>query len=439
MAAKARPAPKTAKPINLGYEPREPFIDYHNRKQRWAVIVAHRRAGKTVACILDLLDAALRCPRKNPRFAYVAPLLKQAKATAWTYLQDYTKLIPGATVNQNELRADFPNGGQVRLYGGDNPDSLRGQYFDGVVLDEYGDMHPKLFPSVIRPALADRQGWATFIGTPKGPNAFHELWQRAKGDPDYYSLMLRASSSGILDRYELEDARHQSSSPEEYAREFECSFAAASVGVYYGREMEQASTEERIASKVYDVTHQVHTAWDLGASDMTVIWFFQKVGMQVRLVDYYSNSGYGLDHYAKVLQDRNYKYGQHYFPHDVEQTHIGAGTIAHSRKQTLTNLGVNVSVVPKHSIEDGINAVRKLLPKCVFDRDKCAEGIQALQLYHRKFDDERKVFLEKPFHDWTSHPADAFRYLALSINEQVPLNKPPSWVKKAKDRLGWIV
>lgn len=426
--------------IDLGYQPREAFIPFHSRTQRWAVIVAHRRAGKTVACILDLIDAAMRCKRKNPRFAYIAPLLKQAKDTAWTYIQDYGLLIPGATVNQNELRLDLPNGGRVRLYGADNIDAFRGTYFDGVVCDEYGDIHPKLFPTIIRPALSDRKGWCTFIGTPKGPNAFYELWEQAKGDPDYFTMMLRAGTSGIIDAAELEDARKQSASPEEYAREYECSFVAASVGVYYGREMEAAVKEERILSNVYDVTHQVHTAWDLGASDMTVIWFYQKVGMQIRLVDYYSSSGYGLDHYAKVLQDRGYKYGNHYFPFDVEQKHLGAGTIAHSRKTTLNDLGINVSVVNKHTIEDGINAVRKILPRCVFDKDKCAEGIQALQLYHRKFDEERKVFLEKPHHDWTSHPADAFRYLAMGITDSfAPSKNTPSWLKKSKDRLKWIV
>jgi hypothetical protein len=203
--------------------------------------------------------------------------------------------------------------------------------------------------------------------------------------------------------------------------------------------MEAALNDGRLLSGVYDRSHEVHTAWDLGAHDMTVIWFFQKVGMQVRLIDYYSSSGQPIDHYAQVLQKRGYKYGRHYFPFDVEQTHLGGGSSLHSRKQTFIDLGIIVDVVPKHAVEDGINAVRKLLPKCVFDKDKCAEGIQALQLYHRKFDDLRKVYLDKPYHDWTSHPADAFRYLAMGLTDQPQLTKPPAWMKKAKDRLSWIV
>jgi len=316
---------------------------------------------------------------------------------------------------------------------------LRGIGLDGVVLDEYGDMHPKLYSAVIRPLLSDREGWCTFIGTPKGPNEFFDRWQVAKGDSRYYTLMLRASSSGILPQAELDDARREASSPEEYAREFECSFAAANVGAYYGKEMEAALNEGRLLSGVYDSSHQVHTAWDLGAHEMTVIWFFQKVGMQVRLIDYYSSSDQTIDHYAEVLQQRGYKYGRHNFPFDVEQTHLMGGASSKSRKQTFIDLGVHVDVVPKHDIADGINAVRKVLPKCVFDKDKCAEGIQALQLYHRKFDEERKVYLEKPYHDWTSHPADAFRYLAMSLSDQPELPKPPAWMKKAKDRLSWIV
>ncbi len=430
-----------AQVVNIGYEARQPFIQFHGRAERWAVIVAHRRAGKTVACILELIDAAIRCKRKNPRFAYIAPLLKQAKDTAWTYVQEYGMRIPGATVNQNELRLDLPNGARIRLYGADNPEALRGIYLDGVVMDEYADMHPRLYAEVIRPALSDRKGWAVWIGTPKGPNEFYDLWQKAKGAPDFYTLMLRASESGILDKAELVDARAHMPTPEQYDREYECSFRAPNVGSFYGREMDAAIKDDRVISKVYEATYEVHTAWDLGASDMTVIWFFQKVGMQVRLVDYYSSSGYGLDHYAMVLQDRKYKYGRHYFPFDVEQAHLGAGTIAHSRKRTLQDLGIVVDVVPKHGIEDGVNAVRKLIPKCVFDKDKCAEGIKALQLYHRLWDDQRKVYLERPYHDWTSHPADAFRYLAMSMTDK-PVTKPvsaSSWMQKQKDRLAWIV
>ena len=152
--------------VDLGYEARPQFEAFHARLQRWAVIVAHRRAGKTVACILDLIDAALRCPKPRPRYAYIAPQLKQAKTVAWDYVKHYGARLPGATINESELRLDLHNGGQVRLHGSDNPDALRGIYLDGAVLDEAADASPRLFTEVIRPALADREGGCVWIGTP---------------------------------------------------------------------------------------------------------------------------------------------------------------------------------------------------------------------------------------------------------------------------------
>jgi phage terminase large subunit len=177
---------------------------------------------------------------------------------------------------------------------------------------------------------------------------------------------------------------------------------------------------------------QVHTAWDLGISDHTSIWFYQQAGFEVRLVDYYAAAGYGLDHYAGVLQSKGFRYGSHYLPHDVEVKELGTGR---SRLETLNSLGLSAFVVRRLSVEDGINAVRRILPRCWFDRTKCAEGIKALKQYRRDWDDVRKVFYERPLHDWSSHPADAFRYMCISLNEptQAVANanlprRPMSWV-----------
>ena len=199
-----------------------------------------------------------------------------------------------------------------------------------------------------------------------------------------------------------------------FQQEYYCSFTAAILGAYYGREMEEAEKAKRIVANLYDPSIEVHTAWDLGLSDHTSIWFYQQQGMDVRLVDYYAANGFGLDHYAMQLQAKGYRYGRHYLPHDVEVKEMGTGR---SRKEVLSALGVQPTVVRKLSVEDGINAVRKILPRCWFDRDKCAEGIKALQLYQREWDDERKVFYERPLHDFASHPADAFRYLAVGLQE----------------------
>lgn len=401
--------------LDLEYRARQQFEAFHARKERWAVIVAHRRAGKTVACVMDLIDAALRCDKERPRFAYIAPMLKQAKTVSWDYVKSYGLKIPGATAHESELRLDLPNGAQVRLYGSDNPDGLRGIYLDGLVLDEAADMAPRVYSEILRPALSDRRGWCVWIGTPKGQNDFFDLWEKAQDDPAYFTLMLRASATGFVDALELADARGQMS-PEQYAQEYECSFQAAIVGAYYGREMEEADKAKRICGNVYDPMIEVHTAWDLGINDQTAIWFYQQASLDVRVIDYYAANGYGLDHYAKILQSKNYKYGRHYLPHDVEVKELGTGR---SRLETLNALGINATVVRKLSVEDGINAVRKILPRCWFDKDKCAEGIKALRQYRREWDERRKVFYERPLHDWcfTRETEVLTRYGTCRIDE----------------------
>lgn len=220
--------------IVLDYRPRKHFAPFHNNEKRWAIIVAHRRAGKTVATIRHLERACLQSTRPNPRFAYIAPLYKQAKDVAWQYLRDgAAPLVPfGAKINESELRVDYPNGGRVRLYGADKPDSLRGIYLDGVVLDEAADMRPELWSSVLRPALADREGWAVFIGTPKGRDTFYERWRDAQAHPEeWYALELRASRTGILKDTELAAAK-SAMSESEYNREFECSFDEPDVAQF---------------------------------------------------------------------------------------------------------------------------------------------------------------------------------------------------------------
>lgn len=396
------------------YEVREQFVPLHKRETRWFIGVAHRRAGKTVADINELIIGAARCTLQNPRFAYVAPQLNQAKDIAWTYLKEYTSFIPGVKINESELWVELPGGARIRIYGADNPDRLRGIYLDGVVLDEFGDMDPTIWTQVIRPALSDRKGWACFIGTPKGKNTFHKLWVAAEGDPDWTRLMLRASETGLLDPKELSDAKRMMSE-DEYAQEYECSFEAAVRGAYYGKEMNDAEGE-RITSVPYDPRLLVHTAWDLGVADSTVIWFFQVVGRETRVIDVLKGEGVGLDWYARQLQERGYLYGAHHLPHDVEVRELGTGK---SRLEVLGGLGVNnVMVCPNIPVADGIQAVRMLLPMCWFDREKCKDGIEALRMYRRDYDEKRQEFRVAPLHDWTSHYADAFRYYAVGHQDK---------------------
>lgn len=406
--------------IDCGYRPRAQFVPFHKRETRFACLVAHRRAGKTVACVNDLQDGALRCGRVRPRFAYLSPYFKQSKAVAWDYLRaTVAPLRPlGASLHESELRADYPNGGQVRLYGADNADALRGIYLDGVVLDEFADMDPRVWPEVIRPALADRQGWAVFIGTPKGRNSFHEIYKRSQTEPDWFSLMLKASETGLIPEDELALAR-KDLSEDQYAQEFECSFEAAIVGAYYGKLMQQAEADKppRITGVPYEPTAQVWTAWDLGIRDATAIWFAQIVGREVHLIDYYEMTGADLGHYVREINERPYVYAGHIVPHDAQAKELGTGK---SRLEVLESLGLrNITIAPVHRVEDGINAVRVLLPRCWFDRGKCERGIEAMRLYRAEYDDKLQALRPRPVHDWTSHAADAFRYLATSIDRTV--------------------
>lgn len=401
------------------YEVREQFVPLHKRDTRWFIGVAHRRAGKTVADINELIIGASRCTLPNPRFAYVAPQLNQAKDIAWTYLKEYTTFIPGVKINESELWVELPGGKRIRIYGADNPDRLRGIYLDGVVLDEFGDMDPTIWTQVIRPALSDRKGWACFIGTPKGKNTFHRLWGEAESDPDWTRLMLRASETGLIDQKELDDARRMMTE-DEYAQEYECSFEAAVKGAYYGKEMNDAEVE-RITSVPYDPRLLVHTAWDLGVADSTVIWFIQTVGRETRVIDVLKGEGVGLDWYARQLQERGYLYGTHHLPHDVEVRELGTGK---SRLEVLNGLGLNnITVCPNIPIADGIQATRMLLPMCWFDREKCKDGIEALRMYRRDYDEKRQEFRVAPLHDWTSHYADAFRYYAVGHQDKTASQK----------------
>ncbi|WP_119461831.1 terminase large subunit domain-containing protein [Rhodospirillaceae bacterium SYSU D60014] len=397
--------------IALPYRPRPLQAELHRTLGRFNVLVAHRRFGKTVFCINELIAKAVANALVEPRYAYVAPFYRQAKSVAWDYLKHYTAPIPGVRHNESELRCDLPGGARIRLFGADDPDRLRGLYFDGVVLDEYAQMNPRVWSEVLRPALTDRKGWAIFIGTPMGRNGFWEIYDRATREPDWFAARFRASETGVIDAGELAAARAVMSE-DEYAQEFECSFDVAVTGSYYGKLIAAAEGEGRIGKVPWEPALPVHTAWDLGVGDSTAIWFCQQAGREVRLIDYYEASGVGLDHYAKVLSAKPYAYGEHLLPHDVRVTELGTGK---SRLETLAGLGLRARVVANLPVDDGIQAVRNLLPRCWVDAERCARGLEALRQYRREYDDKLKAFKARPLHDWTSHAADALRYLAVGL------------------------
>lgn len=410
---------KLVQTISTGYQPR-PLQEYlHNSLLRFNVLVCHRRFGKTVFSLNEMIDRALRNDRKNPQYAYFAPFFGQAKRVAWDYLKEYTKNIPGATANEADLRVDIPRPGRgdrirIMLLGADNPAAIRGIYLDGAILDEYAEMDPQVWSQVIRPALSDRIGWAIFIGTPKGRNHFYEIYEAAKSASGWFTAIFKASETGIVDAQELEAAR-LTMSEEEYDQEFECSFSAALVGAYYGKLMAAARTEGRICRVPYDPALPVDTFWDLGIGDTTVIWFLQQFRTEFRLIDYIEESGAGLDHYARLLKERKYVYREHVLPHDGAARELGSGN---TRQETLRNLGIIAQIADRQMVEDGIHASRMLIPKCVFDEHRCKRGIEALENYEKKWDAKNKIYSAKPLHNWASHGADAFRTLALNCKQE---------------------
>lgn len=409
--------------MSVDYSPRPHFVAYHARDKRWSCIVAHRRAGKTVATVFDLLTCALGTKRKDARYAYIAPFYSQAKAIAWDYLKRYSQPL-GAKISEAELSVELRNGNRVRLFGADNPDALRGVYFDGVVLDEYGDQRPTVWGEIIRPLLTDRKGWATFIGTPKGRNHFYDIREQARTSEDWQYVELKASETGVLDPAELADAK-RSMTDAQYQQEFECQFDVPALGAIYAREYQATRDDKRIANVPYDPMLQVSTYWDIGIGDSTAIWFAQRNMSEIRVIDYYEANGFGLDHYVGLLKSKRYVYAEDWLPHDAQSRQLTSGK---STIEILRTLGRNAQVTPKLSLEDGINAARMVFPRCWFDETRTARGLECLQNYRRELNEKIGEFRSSPVHDWASHGADAFRYLAVAVDKSGAMAKLPALV-----------
>lgn len=413
-----------AQVIDLGYKPRTLQTFIHRNLKRFNVLVCHRRFGKTYLVEREMVDKGLRNPLKNPQYAYIAPTYGQAKRVAWEYLKDFVRHIPGVIINEADLRIDIPRpdrDDKVRfiLLGAENPDAIRGMYFDGVVMDEFAQCDPILWGQVVRPALSDRKGWAIFIGTPKGQNHFYDIFQQGLNQPDWFVKVFKASETGVIDAEELAAAR-ATMTEEEYEQEYECSFSAALLGSYYGKYMNEMEQQKRICNVPYDRNAMVSTYWDLGISDTTAIWFLQVVGREVHAIDYLENAGVGLEWYVRELKEKGYIYEDHWIPHDGAARELGSGK---TRQETLREMGMRTKICPKQSVADGIHAVRLLLPKMWVDKEKCKRGIDCLKNYQRKWDSKNKMFVDKPLHDWSSNGSDALRQAALVLSPERAYNR----------------
>lgn len=424
--------------VELTYQPRSHIhaaihagMDTH----RFGAVVCHRRFGKTVLALNHLQVAALECRRERPRFHFIAPTYAQGKQIAWDYLVHYSAPIPGVVHRVSELTVIYPGDRHVRILGADNPDSLRGIYSDGAVLDEYGLQPPRIFTEVLRPALSDRQGWALFLGTPAGKNQFYEVIQQAKSDPAWFYAMHKASETGLISADELAAARKDMTT-DEFNQEYECSFEASVKGAIYASELATARAAGRVGIAPVDPILPVDTDWDLGVGDATAIWFSQSLRSgEVRVIDYYEASGEGLPHYANVLRTKGYVYGKHFAPFDIQVKELGSGR---SRLEVAAQLGIRFEVAPNVPIEDGIHAARMLFPRCYFDEQRCKAGLEALQHYRRDYNTRLNEFKPTPVHDWASHGADAFRYMALRQKTPAEHSQRPGLPRPIAGHQGWM-
>lgn len=411
--------------ITIPYRPRRAFLPFHNRQQRWASLNVHRRAGKTVATVNDAIKACLSNDRKwpPPRYAYVAPYYKQAKRVAWGYAKYFSDPVPGREFNESDLEVRYPNGASLRLFGADNPDALRGDYLDGAACDEFADWAPSVFPLVIRPMLADFRGWATFIGTPKGHNEFCLQHKKAEEDPArWFSMTLRASESGLLSQEELADAR-AGMTAEQYAQEFECSFEAAILGAYFGKEMADANREGRICDVPYDPELPCYTAWDLGKGANMPVWIWQPTRSGVNVIDYVEGvHSDGIPQVLKKTRDKGYKIEADYVPEDALILGHGSGR---TRIEQVKLNGGNPRPVMGQKIDDRIFAAKMTLPVTRFDALRCKDGIEALRQYKADYDEVLKTHRDSPLKNWASHPADAFQCLARAWRALAAPAPPP--------------
>lgn len=411
-----------------------PLWRYLSAGGKRAVAVWHRRAGKDSTA---LNFTAVSAHRRIGTYWHMLPMATQGRKVVWDGIdrsgrrvvdQVFPKPLRKAT-NKQEMKIELKCGSIWQVVGSDNYNALIGANPIGVVFSEYAVADPAAW-DYIRPILAENGGWALFIYTPRGRNHGAGLYDLARERESWFADLLTVDNTDAIPVTAIDEEREAGMSDEIVQQEFYCSFDAPLVGAYYSRLIAEAEADGRIGNVPYEPQYPVHTAWDLGIGDSTAVWFFQQIGREVRLIDHYEASGVGLDHFAKTLKDKPYVYGDHLAPHDVEVRELGTGR---SRRETLAGLGIKIRVVPRLGLDDGINAVRLILPRCWIDAAKCKRGFDALRQYRREWDSALKVFKDRPLHDWASHSADAFRYLAVGLKET------PKPRGRNRPNTGWIV
>lgn len=432
----------------LGYHPKAHQHEMAASRKRFRCDVVHRRGGKSVQKVLKLITRAYWCPMPHGRYAYLGPTYSQTEDIIWGYVQAIHEQIPGSVLLTSKLAIIIPTatGGKsrIRLYGVDSPKQrLRGAYLDGCVIDEFQDCPEHVWQEQVRPMLSDDNRravdmwghpnqWCDFVGTPKGRNQLYRFHHRAmrwqQGMPvilrddegverpvishDWGGVLEPVTKTQMIKADELALIRIDIGAAK-YAQEYLCSFDAAIEGAIYGQELAEIAKLNQIMQVPINPNVPINTCFDLGWDDMTAVWFFQQIGTNIYFVDYLELRHASLSTVARKLGEKGYLYGYHLFPHDVEVTDGLSREDGKSRRAILQELGIRVTVVKKHTMWDGIAAVRAMLPRCYFDADRCQEGLDRLALYHRRKDPQTGMFSEEPEHDENSHGADAIRMCGM--------------------------
>lgn len=422
----------------IAIKPKPHQLEVLKCKKRHRAVVFHRRAGKTVMAILAALECQLTCPLPSPRIFYVAPFLRQAKKLAWDYLASIT--TSGGdhfAINRSELTTTFKhNDGRIILSGSDNIESLRGIYADLVVVDEMADIDPGLWGSVLRPALADRKGRAIIMGTPRGRmNLLYDLSLKGNDDPDWAYFQKDYTQTGMLDLDEVAAMRREMSEAM-FEQELMVSFNAALIGAVYGKEMNALQAEGRFCSIKYDPQYPVFTTWDLGWRDATAIWFCQLVGNQLYVIDYEEYAFTSLVDIAQLVRAKPYEFTEfHYGPHDLWHTELGSGN---SRYEILRRFDFNFHPPINWSIEDGIEAMRAMLPFTWINAEKCRRLLECLVNYKYDLASDQRSYKNVAQHNWSSHACDAGRMLAVALDKSARPSATPRKRRGDTDQ-GWLI
>ena len=381
-----------------------------------------RRAGKDITA----LNFVIRQMYENPGvYYYIFPTYSQAKKVIWDSITNDGKKIldyfPEELVIQKnsqemKIRMQAKDGQEslFQLIGSDNYDTLMGTNPKGCVFSEYALQDPMAY-QYIRPILTANGGWALFISTPRGKNHLWQLAELAKNSPDWFYIKLTVEDTGHIPLEEIEKERAEGMMSEDLIQqEYYTSFEMGVEGSYYSKYLDLARRDARVGVVPWENGFKVHTAWDIGVHDSTAIIFFQVIGQTIRIIDCYENNKEGLEHYANVLQSKPYLYGTHIAPHDIRVKEWGSGI---TRFEKARQLGIKFTLADDYEIPDGIEACRSLFSKLWVDQIKCESLLKALENYRQEYDSKRKVYKARPLHDWSSHFADAFRYMAVSMSK----------------------